>query len=154
MRLLTTALFPSLLAAGFASAECYSSSMSRGLGTIPWELKVYSGANCTGYPRETFTDELAVSFFGDCNDCYDMAKKINDDVASFVFSTPDSQWEPKPKNTETIAQIFFYKDAGCRNQIGKSKGSWTKSHTSKKGMKMSSFQVCYEPLHDLSLGNL
>jgi hypothetical protein len=64
----------------------------KGLGLTEWELKVYTGASCTGQTLRYGSTQFTC-------DCFNIPSPLNDKVNSFVYSGKQ--------------YINFYKDANC-----------------------------------------
>jgi hypothetical protein len=79
-----------LVAVNGANAAC---SYAPFPGALAWNLKIYTGTGCTGQTyqyHQTFATAT----------CYNIAAPLNDNVNSFVFTSP-------------IAKITLYQNAGC-----------------------------------------
>jgi hypothetical protein len=94
----TSALFVALIAASGANAACSYVSQ-----TFPsWNFKVYTGTGCTGKSYEYYGRALGCK-------CLNINSPLNDNVNSFVLSTPISR------------SIKIFQDAGCKGtQLGES----------------------------------
>ncbi|KAH7930321.1 hypothetical protein BV22DRAFT_71996 [Leucogyrophana mollusca] len=141
MRWLSTIILLCILAAGFASAHCQYEGLQSLTSVhpgIPWKLHVYSGANCTGKDHEEFRGHLASLFPHHCSDCLKLKKGIDNSVESFVFSAPGPEYSYVFMGDMVLA-LHLYKNAGCQDGIGKSKGKWM-TNTDAAGKAMSAFK--------------
>jgi hypothetical protein len=79
-----------LVAANGANAAC---SYAPNISALGWDFKIYTGTGCSG---QTYQYHATV-----VGSCYNIASPLNDNVNSFVFTSP-------------TRQVKIYQDAGCR----------------------------------------
>ncbi|KAH7930212.1 hypothetical protein BV22DRAFT_1028730 [Leucogyrophana mollusca] len=139
MRLFLTAIFFGFTAVASAECEPNHALGKRDNFTIPWSLDLYTEEDCKGRYQKFHGHESAIVLDLSHYGCIPLAKTMNDKVKSFVFTTPRAWWDLESR--QSVAAIRVFRDVGCKNSLGSSKGKWIKKSTTSEGMKISSFRV-------------